>query len=204
MEQTESKPLTTGERVATVQCTDDEGLIHSFGFGLYLCDDIVGEEAVGAMSAISRITQQPVPKIELENGALIWGTECHVFREMEWTQLLNSPGIVGVQLRDIEEVRAKAPKFLVVKFFIPPRRQIQWLPVSVSNETFQQMRVLESLGRSLHLEGEFLSIPKRFTITLSDTKEDLDVEIVTSMGEEYQQATKRIIEHAHSRLVVQA
>ncbi len=199
------QPLTPGERVVAVSHTgEDDHLIHIFGSGIYQCEDIVGKEAVGAVSVLARVQKQPAPKIQLDGGNIIWGTECHIMREDEFQQILSSPGLEGMAICDLSEVRAKAPNFLVVKMFIPPNRQVQFLPMQVSNDTFRMMETLESIGRNLHLEGEFLRRVNQFTITLSDNQEDLEIEIVTSLDEPYQEALGRIIERAYKRLVVSA
>lgn len=199
------QPLTPGERVVAVSHTgEDDHSIHIFGSGIYQCDGIVGKEAVGPVSALARIHEQSVPKIQLDDGNVIWGTECHIMREDELQQLLKAPGIEGVVTCDLSEVRAKAPSFLIVKFFTPPNRQVQYLPMYVSDDTFRMMEALESIGRNLHLEGEFLRRVNQFTITLSDNQEDLEIEIVTSLEEPYQKALSRIIERAYKRLVANA
>lgn len=193
------KPITIGDRVGAVRHTDQDGRMHVFGYGVLESAAIVGREAGGSDSALARFEGTLVPRIILDDGRIVWGTECHLAREDELRVFAEETG--RVVPCDIDELRVKAPKYLVIKFFIPPDRQIKNLPVHVSDETFQRMEVLESLGRNLHLEGEYLSRPKQFTITLSDHQEDLEIEIVTSMGEPYEDAIRRIIERAHKRLV---
>lgn len=198
------KPLTPGERVVAVSHTGEDDYIHIFGFGVYQCDDVVGKEAVGPVSVLARAMGHLIPKIILDGGNIVWGSECHIMREVELQQMLGAEGIKGVRNRDLSEVRAKAPNFLVVKFFTPPDRQVQYLPMQVSNDTFRRMEALESLGRDLHLEGEYLRRTQQFTITLSNNEEDLDIEIIASMREPYTEAIDRIVERAHMRFMASA
>lgn len=198
------KPLNPGERVAAVSHSGEDEYIHIFGFGVYQGDDIVGKEAVGPVSALARAMMHLTPRIALDDGSVVWGSECHILREEELQQMLSADGVKGVKTRDLSEVRAKAPNFLIIKFFLPPDRNVQHLPVEVSIDTFRRMEALESLGRNLHLEGEYLRGPQQFTITLSNNEEDLDIEIVASMREPYHEAIDRIIERAHKRFMASA
>jgi len=198
------EPLTPGDRVVAVSHTGEDDHIIIFGFGVYQCDDIVGKEAVGPVSVLARLHKQMVPKIQLDDGNIVWGTECHIMREVELQELLKAEGIRGTGVCDLTEVRAKAPNFLVVKFFAPPNREVQWLPMPVSIDTFRKMDALESLGCSFHLEGEYLRLRQQFTITFSNSEEDLDIEIVASMREPYHQAIDRIVERAHQRFMASA
>lgn len=198
------KPLTPGERVVAVSSSGEDDHIHIFGFGIYQGDDVVGKEAVGPVSALARATSRLTPRITLDDGNIVWGSECHIMREEELQEMLSADGIKGVAIRDLSEVRAKAPNFLVVRFFTPPDRNVQYLPMEVSIDTFRRMEALESLGRNLHLEGEYLRGPQQFTITLSNNEEDLDIEIVASMREPYTNAIDRIVERAHKRFMASA
>lgn len=202
-EQSAHFPFNPGDRIVAVSHTDEDGYVYVFGPGLYQGEDIVGKEASGPSSALARFTGLKVPKYVLDDGSTIWGTECHVLRESELSEMLEAPGLKGMKNCSITEIRAMAPNHLVVKFFTPPDRQVHNLPVPASNETCQQMRDLEDLERGLHLEGEFLRIPNQFTITISNDEEDLDIEVVTSMDEVYQHALERLVQRVHKRLLTQ-
>lgn len=198
------KPLTPGDRVVAVSHTGEDDFVNIFGFGVYQCDDVIGKEAVGAVSALARLHGQPVPKIQLDDGNIVWGPECHIFREWELNELLKADGVKGMSTCDLSEVRAKAPNFLIVKFFVPPDREIQWIPLSVSNDTFRKMESLESLGRDYHLEGELLRLARQVTITFSDNEEDYEIEVVASMSEPYTEALERIVDRAYKRFMATA
>jgi hypothetical protein len=202
MEDTFVLPLNPGDRVGTVSHIDENRVAHIFGYGVYEGMSAVGKEAVGPISAMARLDKREVPKVVLDGGNIIWGTECWIEREHVLKQLLKDPDISGTEMKDIDEVRVKAPKFLVVKFLVPLHTQAQYLPMSVCNETYQRMEDLERLGQNLRLEGKFIPETKRFILSLFNNKEEEDVEIVSSMGEPYQHAIDRIVERAHTRLIV--
>ncbi len=195
-------PLNPGDRVGAVSHIDENRVAHIFGYGVYEGMSSVGKEAVGPISVMARLEKRQVPKVVLDGGNVIWGTECWIEREQDVRQMLVNPDVSGVEMRDIEEVRVKAPKFLVVKFHIPLHPSAQYLPMSVCDETYQRMEDLERLGQNLHLEGEFIPSSKQFTLTIANIKGGKDVEIVSSMGDPYRNAIDRIVERAHMRLMV--
>lgn len=60
-----------GERVIAIASQED-GVIYSFGSGVYTCDEIPPEGIIGPFGQV--IT--PNPKIELDTGEVVWGCEC--------------------------------------------------------------------------------------------------------------------------------
>ena len=64
-----------GSRVIAVACAED-GKVKTFGEGTYAGDFIPGEEVAGWMGEALREHGVPNPRIDLDNGKVVWGCEC--------------------------------------------------------------------------------------------------------------------------------
>lgn len=67
-------------RVVALSHVDDDGIVYSFGEGVYLGDMIPGSvedmpEPVGLLAAL-RDSSAPNPCIRLDSGQYVWGCEC--------------------------------------------------------------------------------------------------------------------------------
>jgi hypothetical protein len=94
---------TTGDRVGAILSSDaDEGTVYFIGYGTYVGDH-VPEEAVGFLAEVARSQKRTNPKIELDNGGVVYGCECWWGGEEAVRKKLESfKSIVEV---DIDEVR---------------------------------------------------------------------------------------------------
>lgn len=93
-----------GDRVATWQSADSEE-IRFIGYGVYEGNFILDDTAVGVTSkkVLALGFPVPVPRIKLDSGETIWGTECWWCAEQEYKDgLVDFEGkIVEVPLEDI-------------------------------------------------------------------------------------------------------
>ena len=64
-----------GKRVAAI-LTANEKTVSLLGFGTYVGDEVPDENAVGVLAEALRECSARNPKIELDNGDVVWGCEC--------------------------------------------------------------------------------------------------------------------------------
>ena len=63
-----------GDRVGAI-ISREGGTVNLLGYGEYKGEEIPSEEA-GGMGPIARKLEMENPKIELDNGDVVWGCEC--------------------------------------------------------------------------------------------------------------------------------
>ena len=69
-----------GDRVGAI-VGGGAGVLMLLGYGVYLGDEEIGTEAVGEASSRMRESGTPTPKIHLDDGTILWGTECYFASE---------------------------------------------------------------------------------------------------------------------------
>lgn len=89
-----------GDRVGAILSGSEEG-IKFLGYGTYVGDE-VPEGAAGWMADGLREHAVKNPKIELDNGSIVWGCECWWGAEEAIKQRLEGATVIEV---DINEVR---------------------------------------------------------------------------------------------------
>lgn len=96
--------IEVSSRVYAIEGSPDEGhTIEFFGFGVYLGDFIPDENARG-WAEYARALAHENPKIQLDNGDIVYGGECWWGLEKDWGKLSKDCKIVIV---DINEERQK-------------------------------------------------------------------------------------------------
>jgi hypothetical protein len=190
-----SETIESGDRVLVISHVDEKGCAHVLGLGTFEGLHPIGDEAVGCQAALCRALGRDNPRITLDGGGTVWGAECWFGAEEEVKRILDMAGVQKRVDQDLNSLREAAQKFLVVKFFIPPRRQIEYVPVAVSNETFSKMRTLSALG--LRLEGEPLRTGQT-SIAISSEEEDEEIEIVNH-SDKIPEAVEKVVSEAYNR-----
>lgn len=84
------KPV--GRRVYALQCTEDN-VVHFFGFGNYVGDEVPDSDA-GGLASMVRQQGAANPKIILDNGEVVWGCECWWGPEKEFESKFGNHQIV--------------------------------------------------------------------------------------------------------------
>jgi len=90
--------------VAGIGKDGDDGWV--LGFGVYECDEVPGEAAIG-VAASSRMLDMRAPRIVLDNGDVVWGPEAYWGPEETIRNLLEGwaqQGLLHVQV-SVEEYR---------------------------------------------------------------------------------------------------
>lgn len=178
---------------------DENGVAHMLGFGTFDGEHPIGAEAVGCIAAQCRARGRVNPRITLESGDVVWGAECWFGTEQAIRRTLEEGRVQGTVNEDIKALREKAQKCLVVKFFVPPNREIHWIPVIVDNDTFNKMGTLSEMG--FHLEGEHLRLVGKMSVTLTSRDHDEEIEL-TNNADDYAQCVEKVVSDGYNRLVV--
>ena len=95
--------MRNGDRVGAVK-SFDHGTLKVFGFGEYIGEEIPPSDSLG-YSKIMSSGQQKDRKILLDDGHIIYGSECWIFDELDVRKSLNK--YEHVEYVDIEECRSK-------------------------------------------------------------------------------------------------
>lgn len=64
-----------GTRIGAVVVQRSDDTIEFAGYGVYEGDFPVGDEAIGDMSELARQIGKPVPRLLLDTGEVVWGSE---------------------------------------------------------------------------------------------------------------------------------
>lgn len=73
--------MRNGDRVGAVNCFD-KNTLSLFGFGVYVCEEVPPEDGI-RYSKIMSSGNQKDHKILLDDGNIIYGSECWLFDETE-------------------------------------------------------------------------------------------------------------------------
>ena len=92
-----------GDRVGAILEADRKS-IKFFGYGTYVGEE-VPEEAVGHLANQLRLRKEPNPKIELDNGGVVYGCECWWDAEEEVRKRLEGYKPEQIIKEDINNVR---------------------------------------------------------------------------------------------------
>ena len=95
------------KELVVILCVNKEKKeVYFLGFGKLLGYEIPGEEA-GGLAVLTRAYKIPNPKIQLDNGKIVWGCECHWGNKKEMLDFvaeLEEYGYKKVDV-DIDDVR---------------------------------------------------------------------------------------------------
>jgi hypothetical protein len=54
----------------------DNGVINLLGYGVYAGEEVPDASAAGTFARICRVQKMVNPKLQLDNGDVVWGCEC--------------------------------------------------------------------------------------------------------------------------------
>jgi hypothetical protein len=92
-----------GDRVGAINKAEN-GVVEFFGYGKYVGDEIP-KEAKGFLAKILRKASQTNPKLELDNGKVVYGCECWWGDEVKIKEILdNAEQVIEV---DIDKIRGR-------------------------------------------------------------------------------------------------
>ena len=95
--------MLNGDRVGAVKGFDKDTLV-VFGFGKYIGDEIPPSDSIGYSRILSSGNQKD-RKILLDDGNIIYGSECWIFDEIEIRKSMKTYD--HVEYVDIQEYRSK-------------------------------------------------------------------------------------------------
>lgn len=95
--------MRNGDRVGAVR-SFDHGTLKVFGFGEYVGEEIPPSNSIG-YSRLMRSAQQKDRKVLLDDGHVIYGSECWLFDEVEVRKSLVK--YEHIEYVDIDELRSK-------------------------------------------------------------------------------------------------
>lgn len=95
-----------GTRVGAVMSADDKA-VKFFGWGTYAGHEVPGPEVGGFMGTLLREMKMVNPKINLDDGKVVWGCECWWGPEEKVRAMLDGRLLESV---DIDAMRAEAAR----------------------------------------------------------------------------------------------
>ncbi len=96
-----------GTRVIVMINNPQESLtVHLLGYGIYIANEVPDENAVGALASHCRKLGKLTPKIRLDDGRVVWGSEVFWGDATQLEELIDDREIVHCDL-DIERENAR-------------------------------------------------------------------------------------------------
>jgi len=71
---------TVGDRVGALLGADED-TVQLLGYGVYVGEEVPGASAGGTFARLCRVQKMVNPKLQLDNGDVVWGCECWWGRE---------------------------------------------------------------------------------------------------------------------------
>lgn len=94
-----------GDRIGAVMGQTEEGTIKLFGYGIYAGDEIP-VEAVGDLAQICKEFGLTNPRLELDDGSVVYGCECWWGSEQE----LKDQKVINVNINDVRRELSFVPR----------------------------------------------------------------------------------------------
>jgi hypothetical protein len=105
--------MKAGDRIGAI-FGEGGGYFRFLGFGVYEGDFVPEEEAAGWFSEQARENQEKVPRLRLDNGDVVYGTECWFDTEDVTRARLEESGLAIHKVK-IGELREKYARDLAFK-----------------------------------------------------------------------------------------
>lgn len=95
-----------GTRVGAVLSADEKTVLF-LGWGTYVGDEVPGPEVAGFMAQLCREMKRPNPKIQLDDGKVVFGCECWWGDEAKVKEMIGGRPLKVV---DIDALRTEAAR----------------------------------------------------------------------------------------------